>query len=89
MRIVILTAQIMFVRGGAELLVNNLKHALEERGHEVEVVAIPFNDNPVERIEDRIKMVKSSTETLLPKPFHLWLHTAIRDLIRRVLPPEG
>ena len=54
MRIVILTAQIMFVRGGAELLVNNLKHALEERGHEVEVVAIPFNDNPVERIEDRI-----------------------------------
>ena len=38
--------------------------------------------------EDHIKMGKSSTETLLPKPFHLWLHTAIRDLIRWALPPE-
>ena len=34
-------------------------------------------------------MGKSSRETRLPKPSHLQLHTAIGDLIRWALPPEG
>lgn len=54
MKIVLLTAQICFVSGGAEMHVNNLKKALEAHGHQVEIVALPFNDNPVERIEDNI-----------------------------------
>lgn len=54
MRIVLLTAQILFVKGGAEMHVNNLKKALEAHGHQVEIVAVPFYDTPVERIEDAI-----------------------------------
>ncbi len=54
MRIVLLTAQILFVKGGAEMHVNNLKKALEAHGHQVEIVGVPFYDNPVERTEDTI-----------------------------------
>lgn len=54
MKIVILTAQIMFVNGGAELLVNNLKKALQDNGHQVEVIGVPLGDSPVEKIEDSI-----------------------------------
>lgn len=54
MRIVLLTAQVLFVKGGAEMHVNNLKKALESHGHQVEIVDIPFNDNPLDKIEDTI-----------------------------------
>lgn len=54
MKIALLTTQIPFVRGGAEMHVNNLRKALEEHGHEVEIINIPFNDNPIARIEDHI-----------------------------------
>lgn len=54
MKIVLLTAQIAFVRGGAEMHVANLKKALEEAGHQVEIVALPLYDNPIEKIEDAI-----------------------------------
>lgn len=54
MRITITTVQAPFVSGGAELLASNLKRALIEAKHEVEIVTIPFMDSPVELIEDHI-----------------------------------
>ncbi len=43
MRILICTAQVPFVRGGAETLVDGLHDALREHGHEVDRVALPFS----------------------------------------------
>ena len=54
MKVALLTTQIPFVRGGAEMHVNNLRAAIERAGHEVEILNIPFNDNPIQRIEDQI-----------------------------------
>lgn len=50
MRIVILNTQAPFVYGGAEYLADSLKHKLGERGHEVEIVRIPFNWTPPQNI---------------------------------------
>ncbi len=49
-RILICSAQVPFVRGGAEALVDGLRDALRERGHTVDVVSVPFAWRPVERI---------------------------------------
>ena len=54
MRIVIATAQVPFIRGGAELHAEGLQAALAEAGHEVEVVRVPFKWYPPERILDQI-----------------------------------
>jgi len=54
MRIVITTVQVPFITGGAEYHANNLKTALQNHGHEVEIVTMPFMDQPVELIEDHI-----------------------------------
>lgn len=43
MRIVICTAQVPFVRGGAEVLAESLCSELVRRGHPTEVVSLPFN----------------------------------------------
>lgn len=45
-RILICTAQVPFVRGGAELLVEGLRDALRKAGHQVDVVALPFTRSP-------------------------------------------
>src|SRR5262245_56644448 len=50
MRILICAAQVPFVRGGAELLVEGLRDALHERGHTVDVVSLPFAWQPHELI---------------------------------------
>ncbi len=50
MRVVIATTQVPFVHGGAELHAEGLCDALRAAGHEAEVVAIPFNPAPPERI---------------------------------------
>ena len=42
MRILIATVQIPFATGGAEVLVEDLRRALVEFGHEVDVVALPW-----------------------------------------------
>lgn len=52
LRILICATQVPFVRGGAEQLVDGLRDALRERGHEVDVVALPFQWHPVERIPE-------------------------------------
>ncbi len=42
-RIAICAAQIPFVRGGAEVLYESLRDELVRRGHQVEIVSLPFN----------------------------------------------
>ena len=54
MKIVITTVQIPFVQGGAELHARNLKNALVEAGHEVDIVTMPFMGHPIDVIEDYI-----------------------------------
>ncbi len=54
MKIALLTTQIPFIRGGAEMHVENLRKALVAAGHQVEIITVPFNDGPISRIEDHI-----------------------------------
>jgi glycosyltransferase involved in cell wall biosynthesis len=51
-RIIICATQVPFVRGGAEQLVDGLYDALHARGHEVEIVRLPFAWHPVQRITE-------------------------------------
>ena len=46
MRIAIATVQVPFVRGGAEVLTEMLRDELKKRGHEAEIVSIPFAWHP-------------------------------------------
>lgn len=50
MRILVVTSQVPFVYGGAEIHAEGLVKALSLVGHEVEIVAIPFKWYPPERI---------------------------------------
>jgi len=52
MRIIIATTQAPFIYGGAEILATQLCQSLQEAGHEAEIVAIPFQAYPLERILD-------------------------------------
>ncbi len=52
MKIVVATTQVPFVRGGAEIHAENLVTALQQLGHEAEIVAIPFKWYPPEKILD-------------------------------------
>ena len=54
MKILITTAQVPFIRGGAEVLAEGLRGALRSEGHEAEIVAIPFKWYPPERILDQM-----------------------------------
>ncbi len=49
-RILILEAQTPFVHGGAEILVRQLAGALRDRGYEVDIVSIPFRDDPHDEV---------------------------------------
>jgi glycosyltransferase involved in cell wall biosynthesis len=53
MRILIATAQVPFIRGGAEILAEGLMHALRTQGHTAEIVAVPFKWYPPERIMEQ------------------------------------
>lgn len=46
MHIAICTAQVPFIRGGNEVLVEGLRDALVSRGHKVEVIALPYKWYP-------------------------------------------
>jgi glycosyltransferase involved in cell wall biosynthesis len=50
MRVLIATAQVPFMRGGAEILAEGLRSALIAHGHEAELVAFPFKWYPPESI---------------------------------------
>ena len=50
MRVAVATSQVPFVRGGAEMLAENLCTALHEAGHEAEIVPVPFKWYPAAAI---------------------------------------
>jgi glycosyltransferase involved in cell wall biosynthesis len=54
MKVAIVNNQAPFVRGGAELLAEWLHDKLREYGHEAEIVRLPFQWNPPERIVDHM-----------------------------------
>jgi glycosyltransferase involved in cell wall biosynthesis len=54
MRVAVVTTQIPFVRGGAELLAEWLTEKLDEYGHSAELVRLPFAWNPPDRILQHI-----------------------------------
>lgn len=54
MRILIATVRVPFVRGGAEVLAEDLRQVLVAAGHHAEIVAIPFKAYPPERILDHM-----------------------------------
>jgi glycosyltransferase involved in cell wall biosynthesis len=53
MRIVVAAPQVPFVRGGAELMAEDLVAALRRRDHEAELVTIPFKWYPGARVLDQ------------------------------------
>lgn len=50
MNILVLHTQVPFVTGGAELLTSGLVSALRERGHTADLVALPLQWNPPDRL---------------------------------------
>jgi len=54
MRILIVTTQVPFVKGGAEILSQELLKALREAKHTAELVAIPFKWYPSERVTEHM-----------------------------------
>jgi glycosyltransferase involved in cell wall biosynthesis len=54
MKIIIVNTQALFIKGGAEYLAASLHYKLTERGHEVEIVRIPFNWTPAQNILNHI-----------------------------------
>lgn len=46
MNILVCTAQVPFIRGGAEMLAEGLRDALQREGHRAEIVALPFQWQP-------------------------------------------
>ena len=53
-KIAILHAQVPFVTGGAELMVNSLKANLISRGFEAEIIALPFKWYPENSLYDNM-----------------------------------
>lgn len=58
MKIGILTVQVPFITGGAEILTNSLKSELIARGFEADIISIPFKWYPPERILDTMCMAR-------------------------------
>lgn len=54
MKVVLLTTQVPFTFGGAEIHVQNLKGAIQKAGHKCEIIQIPFKWYPPEKIVDHI-----------------------------------
>lgn len=56
MKIAIATVQVPFIRGGAEILTEMLREELVKRGHQVDVVTIPFKWYPGETLMNCMMM---------------------------------
>ncbi|WP_158747354.1 glycosyltransferase family 4 protein [Acidisphaera sp. L21] len=54
MRVGIATVQVPFVRGGAELLAESLQTALQNAGHEAEIISMPFKWYPPARVREHM-----------------------------------
>ena len=57
MHILICNAQVPFVRGGAEMLAENLLREVRAAGHEAEIISVPFKWYPPRRILDTIRLM--------------------------------
>jgi glycosyltransferase involved in cell wall biosynthesis len=57
-RVAIATVQVPFVSGGAEVLAESLQQQLRVRGHEGEIISIPFKWYPPERLLDCMLMAR-------------------------------
>ncbi|HEY6962608.1 MAG TPA: glycosyltransferase family 4 protein [Gaiellaceae bacterium] len=53
MRVVVAAPQVPFVRGGAELMAEDLVAALRNRGHDADLVTVPFKWYPGTRVLDQ------------------------------------
>ena len=58
MRLAIATVQVPFTTGGAELLARGLRDALRTRGHEAEIVTLPFKWYPSGTLLDAMRMAQ-------------------------------
>ena len=58
MRVGIATVQVPFVRGGAELLAENLAAQVRAAGHEAEIISIPFKWYPPHRIPEAMAICR-------------------------------
>ncbi|HEY4285286.1 MAG TPA: glycosyltransferase [Chthoniobacterales bacterium] len=54
MRILVASVRPPFIRGGAEVLADELKKALVAAGHEADLMLLPFNSEKSERIPDQM-----------------------------------
>ena len=59
MKILLVNNMAAFVWGGAEELVENLQKQLILAGHQAEIMRIPFQWEPAERIPSQMLMVRS------------------------------
>lgn len=57
--ILILASHVPFSRGGAELLIDKLKAALIELGHEVDVLSLPFSAEPKSQLISQMALWRS------------------------------
>lgn len=65
MRVVIATAQVPFLSGGAEALAEGLRAAIAARGHPVEIVTLPFRFFPPEEVERAMRSWEAEDLTRL------------------------
>lgn len=58
MKVAIATVQVPFISGGAEVLATSLQAELRVRGHEADIISIPFKWYPPERLLDCMAMAR-------------------------------
>ena len=58
MRVGIATVQVPFVRGGAEMLAENLVQQIRAAGHEAEIISVPFKWYPARRIPETMALCR-------------------------------
>ncbi len=78
MRVAIATVQVPFVRGGAEMLAESLLAALQEAGHQAEIVSLPFKWYPPARVPEhmlaaRLMQVADGADRLIGLKFPAYL----------------
>src|SRR5262249_41536777 len=69
MRVVVATVRVPFTHGGAAIHAEGLRDALLAEGHEADLVAVPFNNAPPERIPQQMlacRLLDLTTSNGLP-----------------------
>lgn len=67
-RILIATVQTPFIRGGAEILAEELRTALQRSGHEAELLSMPFRFGPPSEVRRSMDTWAAEDLTTLPGP---------------------